>query len=102
MSYFQKRASRWRYVVAGATPGFHDYWVEGGGNDISYGSIAHHNGKTLQFTLEKALEASPQMIQVITWNDYIEGTMIEPTVEFGNTFLEIIQEFKRDEKISFQ
>ena len=35
------------------------------------------------------------MIQIITWNDFAEGTMIEPTYEFGTTFLEILQEFNR-------
>jgi hypothetical protein len=29
-------------------------------------------------------------------NNYIEGTMVELTVEFGNTFLEIIQDIKNN------
>jgi hypothetical protein len=95
MDQFQKSSSGGEYVIAGATPGFHDYWREGGGNDVSFGSIPYNNGDTLRGTLEKALESSPNIIQVITWNDYIEGTMIEPTVEFGNSFLEIIQEFRK-------
>ncbi len=30
-------------------------------------------------------------IQLITWNDFGEGTMIEPTQEFGYSFLTSIQ-----------
>ena len=33
------------------------------------------------------------MVQLITWNDYGEGTMIEPTMEFGYTMLEHVQNF---------
>ncbi len=36
-------------------------------------------------------------IQLVTWNDYGEGTMIEPTHEFGYTFLEIVQQARRKE-----
>jgi hypothetical protein len=31
-------------------------------------------------------------IQIVTWNDYGEGTMIELTREFGYTFLTLLQE----------
>jgi hypothetical protein len=31
-------------------------------------------------------------IQIVTWNDYGEVTMIEPTREFGYTFLTLLQE----------
>lgn len=95
MQHFQQRAAHWPYRIVGATPGFHDYWVEGGEHAVSFGFIAHNNGATLRWTLDKALESSPEMIQIITWNDYAEGTMIEPTREFGTTFLEILQEFTR-------
>lgn len=62
MHHFQKRASHWQYIIAGDTPGFHDYWAEGGKHIVSFDSIAHNNGETLRFTLEKAIESSPQMI----------------------------------------
>ena len=90
MDNFQQRAVQWPYRIAGATPGFHDYWVEGGEYAESFGFIAYDNGETLRWTLDKALESSPDMIQIITWNDFAEGTMIEPTHEFGTTFMEII------------
>ncbi len=32
---------------------------------------------------------------MITWNDYGEGTIIEPTEEFGYQYLEIVQDTRR-------
>ena len=38
-----------------------------------------------------AINNNVPYIQLNTWNDIGEGTMIEPTVEFGNHFLNILQ-----------
>jgi len=43
------------------------------------------------------MEGPWPLVQLVTWNDYGEGTMIEPTHEFGYTFLEVIQRARRDE-----
>jgi hypothetical protein len=32
-------------------------------------------------------------LQLITWNDFGEGTMFEPTVEFGYSYIEKIKAF---------
>ena len=40
-----------------------------------------------------ALKSSSEIIQVATWNDYGEGTMIEPTKEFGYRYLEFLQAY---------
>jgi len=47
--------------------------------------------------LQVGMEGPWPLIQLVTWNDYGEGTMIEPTHEFGYTFLEIIQQARRKE-----
>ena len=39
------------------------------------------------------LEYRPSAVQVITWNDFGEGTVIEPTEEFEFTFLDLTEEF---------
>ena len=51
----------------------------------------------MQQTLEVAMKGPWPIIQLVTWNDYGEGTMIEPTVEFGYTFLEAVQDARRQE-----
>jgi hypothetical protein len=82
------------YVVASAFPGFHDIYKEAGVGS-SYGYLDANDGETFEFTFQKALEIHPDVIQVVTWNDYGEGTMVEPTLETGYKYLEIIQNIKR-------
>jgi hypothetical protein len=94
LTSFYKKAESWDYVVASAFPGFHDIYKEAGvGN--GYGYLDSQNGETFNFTLQTALQSDPDIIQLVTWNDYGEGTNIEPTVEFGYQYLEIIQNTRR-------
>lgn len=76
--------------MGAAYPGFVDFYKEGGwGSPIGW-TIAHNNGTTLDETLQKAANAKVSMIQLVTWNDFGEGTIIEPTLEFGFSYLEKI------------
>jgi hypothetical protein len=43
-------------------------------------------------TLYNASKGVGQMVQLATWNDYTEGTMIEPTNEFGYKYLTKLQQ----------
>jgi hypothetical protein len=77
-------------IVATAFPGFRDIYSEAGLHD-SYGSIQEREGKTLVETLARAQDSSSPLIQIATWNDYGEGTVIEPTRRSGYRFLETVQ-----------
>jgi hypothetical protein len=79
-------------LVGSAFPRFHDYYEDGGSGE-SYGYVAADGVNTLKNTLAKATARNAKHIQLVTWNDFGEGTVIEPTVEDGFTFLETIQEF---------
>ncbi|MDP7496600.1 MAG: glycoside hydrolase family 99-like domain-containing protein, partial [Roseibacillus sp.] len=48
-------------------------------------------GRTFGRTLALAWQSSCELIQIVTWNDYGEGTAIEPTEEFGYRYLEKLQ-----------
>jgi hypothetical protein len=78
-------------VIVSAFPGFNDVY------DQHYQSLDYRGGKTLQETLDVAMAGPWELIQLVTWNDYGEGTMIEPTHEFGYRFLEIVQQARRKE-----
>lgn len=91
---FYQKANAWRYRVTSAFPGFHDIYQEAGAGQ-SYGFLNDRDGETFRFTLGKALQANPHVVQLVTWNDYGEGTEIEPTKEFGYRYLEIIQEIRK-------
>lgn len=86
--YLPKSESR--KPIATVFPQFHDYYQEGEGRP-SFGSISSQGGKTMTTTIQRAWESEAEVIQIATWNDFGEGTMIEPTREFGYQFLEAIQ-----------
>jgi hypothetical protein len=93
LNSFYEEASNWDYVIASAFPGFHDIYEEAGVGS-SYGYLDAKHGETFEFTLQNALENDPDLIQIVTWNDYGEGTNIEPTMEYEYQYLEMIQQFK--------
>jgi hypothetical protein len=88
---FYQKAASWEYLVASVFPGFMDIYKEAGVND-GYGILEAREGATLKLTLQKSIESNPSIIQLVTWNDFGEGTIIEPTVEFGYQYLEIVQD----------
>lgn len=91
--FFAKQNAK-PYLVASAWPGFHDIYKEAG-NGSSYGYLEYANGETFKLTLDAALMAYPDVIQVGTWNDYGEGTIVEPTIERGYNELECLQDVQR-------
>lgn len=80
-------------AMGSAYPGFKDFYAQGGGGDPIGWTIEHNNGATLDETLNLAKNANLNYLQLITWNDFGEGTMIEPTVEFQYSFIEKIKTF---------
>lgn len=94
LAEFYKKAEHRDYVVAGAFPAFHDIYQEAGVGS-GYGYLDAQQGETFRFTLQTALSHNPDVVQLITWNDYGEGTIIEPTTEFGYQYLEMVQDTRR-------
>ena len=81
------------FGMGSAYPGFHDFYAEGGGGASIGWEIPHNNGATLDTTLNLATNADVDHLQFITWNDFGEGTMIEPTLEFQYTYIQKIKTF---------
>lgn len=91
-NYYLNRAPGLATAFAGAYPGFKDFYAAGGWGNTLF--ILDHNGtSTLQSTLDLAKNSNLSNLQLITWNDFGEGTMIEPTLEFNFSFLETIQQY---------
>lgn len=83
--------------IASAYPGFNSFYARGGWGGPGWVIDAGSGGATVgtanfQTTLGLALQSSANYIQLPTWNDYGEGTMIEPTVEFRYTLLSSLQQ----------
>jgi hypothetical protein len=94
LTSFYKKAANRDFWVASAFPGFKDIYKEAGVSD-GYGFLDAREGETFKSTMQLALDNSPDVIQLVTWNDYGEGTNIEPTEEYGYMYLEMIQEIVR-------
>jgi len=78
-------------LIVAAYPGFKDVYAQ------SHPALDHRNGATMRESLRACLRGASNIVQLVTWNDYGEGTMIEPTHEFGYTFLEVIQKERIEE-----
>jgi Glycosyl hydrolase family 99 len=72
--------------VAPAAPGF-DARLVGGS------SIVERNGhQTLLRQMDAALASSPDVIGIISWNEFSENTHIEPSQNYGSTALDALGE----------
>jgi hypothetical protein len=78
--------------ILSAYPGFEDSYKKGGWGQ-GYKTVLPNNGETFKETLRIASENNPDVIQIATWNDWGEGTNIQPSIEKGMQYLEILQKF---------
>ncbi len=78
--------------ITAAYPGFQDFYAAGGWPGSLGWQIAYNGTATFNTTLDMALATSNKYLQLVTWNDYGEGTMIEPTTQFGYDFLTSLQQ----------
>jgi hypothetical protein len=78
--------------IGSAYPGFNSFYAKGGWAGPTW--IIPANGvSNFSQTLDLALaQTKINYIQLATWNDYGEGTMIEPTTAFQYGFLTTLQQ----------
>ncbi|WP_459209638.1 glycoside hydrolase family 71/99-like protein [Aquimarina rhabdastrellae] len=82
-------------AVGAVYPGFNAFYDEGGWGDqvdnLNW-EIEHENAftETLSFMDDRPCV---DFVQVITWNDFGEGTMIEPTKEFGYRYINKLSKY---------
>jgi hypothetical protein len=101
---FATESSGWPHRIPAAFPRFVDIYHEAKVSE-GYPDLPDDNGRTFQSTLEKALQSKARIIQLVTWNDWGEGTQIEPSREFGYRDLEFLQHLRRtsiDSSFAFQ
>jgi hypothetical protein len=94
IDHFYDLSKAWPAFIPAAFPRFHDIYAEAGVHP-SWGRIYDREGKTYAETLERALKSRAAVTQLVTWNDWGEGTMIEPSVELGYRDLEATQRLRR-------
>jgi hypothetical protein len=94
LAQFDQKAATWSACISSAFPRFHDIYQQAG-VEPSFGCLDDNHGLTFQSTLQRAMTNSSSVVQVVTWNDFGEGTIIEPTVQYGYRDLSVIQNFRR-------
>ncbi|MDW8007805.1 MAG: hypothetical protein RMJ05_13975 [Thermomicrobium sp.] len=72
--------------IAPAAPGFDARLI--GGTRV----VDRRNGETLRRQLTAAFASAPDMIGLISWNEFSENTHIEPSIHYGDQALRVIAE----------
>lgn len=81
------------FTGGGAMFEFREFYEEGGWGATGQSDIPNRNGDLFKETLERAKTENVDFIQLITWNDWGEGTAIEPSLDYEFHQLTIVQEF---------
>ncbi|MDR1873640.1 MAG: hypothetical protein LBQ90_01305 [Synergistaceae bacterium] len=89
------------YIVAGVSPSFGDAVLKEAKMQTNSRFLTYDDGGTFSLMFETAESWQPDVIQLITWNDYGESTIIEPTVERGYAELEYVQRWRKKTDAAF-
>lgn len=92
-NFYSQKVDGLNFWMGSAYPGFVDFYAAGGWSDDIGWEIPHNDGATLDETLQMAVDAGVEYLQLVTWNDFGEGTMIEPTHEFEYEYLQKVKDF---------
>jgi hypothetical protein len=95
LANFEQNGSTWPAYISSAFPRFHDIYQPAGVRDY-WGYLGDRKGEILRMTWSRAMTNRSAMVQIVTWNDFGEGTVVEPTVEYGYRDLGIIQDLRRE------
>jgi glycoprotein endo-alpha-1,2-mannosidase len=55
-----------------------------------------YGGETYRALWKEAIAARPDWVLITSWNEWHEGSEIEPSVQYGSTFLDVTAEFSRE------
>jgi len=94
LAEFDQKARAWPEFISSAFPRFHDIYQRAGVRNY-WGYLGDRHGDTLRETLSHGMTNSSAIVQIVTWNDFGEGSMVEPTEEYGFRDLGIVQELRR-------
>jgi hypothetical protein len=78
--------------AAGVEPGYDDTHVSG--RTFTY-RVPRINGATYGTSWVAAMASRPEWITITTFNEWFEGSTIEPSATYGNRYLTLTQQFTR-------
>lgn len=92
-AYYAKAAQmvgdkKMKFFMSFTSPGFNDSGVSGWSGKAR---VTPRAGLSLlRDTFDRACATSSEIIQIVTWNDFNEGTVVEPTRENGFQYLDAL------------
>jgi hypothetical protein len=72
--------------IPSAAPGFDARLI--GGSTI----VERKNGETLRTQINTSMSSSPDVLGIISWNEFSENSYIEPSRSYGSKYLEVLSE----------
>ncbi|MHB0878722.1 MAG: glycoside hydrolase family 99-like domain-containing protein [Anaerolineae bacterium] len=82
--------------IATISPGLDDLRA-GCRPDVRVPSAPHRkdraDGAFYQATYDAAMQSAPDWLFVQSWNEWVEGTYIEPSVQYGDRYLQMTRDF---------
>ena len=82
--------SRGAVATATVIPGYDDTKIRTPGIEVS-----RAEGELYQNLWEEALRVNPDWVLITSWNEWHEGTEIEPSIEHGDEYLELTREYSQ-------
>lgn len=80
-----------KFPISGVWPGFNDFKVWGWGSGPSL--MSRLDGQIYTYLWQEAIREDYPLVQIATWNDWCESSIIEPTVEFEVKYLDITRQY---------
>ena len=77
-----------KYWIAPFAPGFDARLV--GGHEV----VPRRNGQTLRTEYATALTSSPDVLGLISWNEFSENSYVEPSVKYRYQSLDVLRELR--------
>lgn len=91
-----RRAGADKFWVATVMPGYDDTRT----TRADRFARARSNGDYYRATWNAAIQSRPDMVVITSFNEWVEGSMIEPSVTYGNLYLDLTREFTAQFKSS--
>ena len=83
--------------VATVMPGYNDLHIQGRSNRFAHD---RRNGAYYRETWQAAISSAPDLIVITSFNEWLEGTQIEPSVSYGGFYLQLTSELSAAFKAS--
>jgi hypothetical protein len=76
--------------AAGVMPGYDDTRIAGRQGTFI---VPRNNGATYHTSWKAAISSNPEWITITSFNEWFEGSMIEPSVTYGTSYLDITRQY---------